>query len=26
LIVTHDPRIANRCDRVIEIIDGRIRE
>jgi lipoprotein-releasing system ATP-binding protein len=23
LIVTHDPRIADRCDRVIEIIDGR---
>jgi len=25
LIVTHDPRIASRCDRVIEIVDGRIR-
>ncbi len=25
LIVTHDPRIADRCDRVIEIVDGRIR-
>lgn len=24
LIVTHDPRIAERCDRVIEIIDGHI--
>ncbi len=24
LIVTHDPRIAERCDRRIEIIDGRI--
>jgi len=24
LIVTHDPRIADRCDRVIELIDGRI--
>ncbi|WP_437877384.1 ABC transporter ATP-binding protein [Sorangium sp. So ce513] len=24
LIVTHDPRIAERCDRVIEIVDGRI--
>jgi len=25
LIVTHDPRIANRCQRVIEIVDGAIR-
>ena len=24
LIVTHDPRIAGRCGRVIEIVDGRI--
>jgi len=24
LIVTHDPRIAERCDRTITIIDGRI--
>jgi lipoprotein-releasing system ATP-binding protein len=24
LVVTHDPRIADRCDRVIEIVDGRI--
>lgn len=24
LIVTHDPRIAKRCDRVVEIVDGRI--
>ena len=24
LIVTHDPRIADRCDRVIEMIDGRL--
>ena len=24
LIVTHDPRIAARCDRRIEIVDGRI--
>ncbi len=25
LVVTHDPRIAARCGRVIEIVDGRIR-
>lgn len=24
LIVTHDPRLARRCDRIIEMIDGRI--
>jgi lipoprotein-releasing system ATP-binding protein len=24
LVVTHDPRIAARCTRVIEIVDGRI--
>ena len=24
LIVTHDPRLAGRCDRIIEMIDGRI--
>jgi lipoprotein-releasing system ATP-binding protein len=24
LVVTHDPRIAERCERVIEIVDGRI--
>ncbi len=24
LVVTHDPRIAARCQRVIEIVDGRI--
>ena len=25
LIVTHDPRIADQCDRVVEIVDGRVR-
>jgi lipoprotein-releasing system ATP-binding protein len=25
LIVTHDPRIAERCDRVIDLVDGRVR-
>jgi lipoprotein-releasing system ATP-binding protein len=24
LVVTHDPRIADRCDRIVEIVDGRI--
>ena len=24
LIVTHDPRLAQRCDRLVEIVDGRI--
>jgi lipoprotein-releasing system ATP-binding protein len=25
LIVTHDNRIAERCDRIIEIVDGRVK-
>jgi lipoprotein-releasing system ATP-binding protein len=24
LIVTHDTRIAARCERVIELVDGRV--
>ncbi len=24
LIVTHDPRLAARCDRIVELIDGRV--
>ena len=24
LIVTHDPRLAQRCDRIIHLVDGRI--
>jgi ABC-type lipoprotein export system ATPase subunit len=24
LIVTHDARLANRCDRIVELADGRI--
>ncbi len=24
LVVTHDPRLADRCDRVVELVDGRI--
>ena len=24
LIVTHDPRLATRCDRIVELVDGRI--
>jgi len=25
LIVTHDSRIAGECDRIIELVDGRVR-
>lgn len=25
LIITHDPEVAQRCDRIIEIYDGRIK-
>ena len=24
LVVTHDPRLAARCDRIIELVDGRL--
>ena len=24
LVVTHDPRIAERCDRVVSLVDGRV--
>jgi lipoprotein-releasing system ATP-binding protein len=24
LVVTHDPRLAQRSDRIIELVDGRI--
>jgi lipoprotein-releasing system ATP-binding protein len=24
LIVTHDARLAQRCDRIVELVDGRI--
>jgi putative ABC transport system ATP-binding protein len=26
VIVTHDPRIAERCQRVVQIVDGRIQD
>jgi len=25
LVVTHDPRLAARCDRVIDLVDGQVR-
>lgn len=24
LVVTHDPRLADRCDRIIDLVDGRV--
>ncbi len=24
LVVTHDPRLAARCDRIMELVDGRV--
>jgi len=24
LVVTHDPRLAQRCDRIIEVVDGQV--
>ena len=26
LIVTHDPRLAARCDRLVEMVDGQIAQ
>jgi lipoprotein-releasing system ATP-binding protein len=26
LVVTHDPRLAARCDRRVELMDGQIRQ
>jgi lipoprotein-releasing system ATP-binding protein len=25
VVVTHDPRIAERCDRIVELVDGRVK-
>jgi lipoprotein-releasing system ATP-binding protein len=24
LIITHDPRLADRCDRIVRLVDGRV--
>ena len=24
VLITHDPRVAERCDRAVRIVDGRI--
>jgi predicted ABC-type transport system involved in lysophospholipase L1 biosynthesis ATPase subunit len=24
LIVTHDPRLAKRCGRIVELVDGQV--
>jgi len=24
VVVTHDPRIAEQCDRIVELVDGRV--
>jgi len=26
MIVTHDPGLAARCDRIVELVDGRIAD
>ncbi|MNT94205.1 Lipoprotein-releasing system ATP-binding protein LolD [compost metagenome] len=26
LIVTHDPSMAQRCDRLVEVVDGKIAQ